>query len=259
MAILRLNYIQRHGKGKGGKTKVWQGGKHASTRAAIRAAGYYRFREGPDLERRSWYDAESQRTHEEVIQELKEHAHEYDYVYRTMMSTRDVPLSIDDYRQVAAAHFERVYILEHRNTDHPHAHVIGLRNRVVKDEEREEMYKKIRELEQQRELGREQGRDQDLEREQGRGAVAQFDELLEATRYFQRAGPMTELEQIVQGFGRDQLQHEREHDFFVELEQYAPSVRQDGPQPGMEVQQEQKQETSREQSRSHGPELELGF
>ena len=86
MAILRLEWTPR---AKG------------AVKSAGKSAKYYTFREGDDQAARIWY-ARDGRTLEyaEARERIRTNARTHGYTYHVMVSTKDSPLQIIDYRQV---------------------------------------------------------------------------------------------------------------------------------------------------------------
>jgi hypothetical protein len=67
-----------------------------------------------------------------------------------MVSTKDSPLKIEDYRQVMETLGEKwldYCFVEHRNTDYPHAHILAWSKSQVNQAERKRMYEHVKELE----------------------------------------------------------------------------------------------------------------
>jgi hypothetical protein len=215
MAILKINYVQRHGKTKG-TGKAWSGGKLASTRAGMRAANYYRFRDGDerDQQQRSWRDKDGNEiSHADVLKAIEENAVQHDYLYRCIVSTKDAALTPDDYRTVLDGHFTAYYVIEHHNTDHPHAHVIGLRDRVIKDDERKEIYNTIKDREREREQERARG----IEHEPRGTELTTFDNALAAATMYERAGIEGELKHLADLINMPESEPDR--DFYAELDE----------------------------------------
>lgn len=144
MAITSGNYVCRKKGAKG---------------AMLRAAKYYTFRDGPDLRSRQWYSRDAALSYDELRQEVAEHAQTYGYSYRLVLSTKEARVSIDDYRATLGERFDHYYLIEHDNTDHPHAHVIGFTKKMLKGQEFSAMRERLAERECAAELGRAAQRD----------------------------------------------------------------------------------------------------
>jgi hypothetical protein len=157
MAIVKANYITR------GKTAA------KALKQARQAASYYGFRKGPDRAGRIWH-AEDRRTllHADVSVQIAAGATDYPYTYRLVLSTSDVDIGAEGYHQVLAGHFEHYYFVEHHNTNYPHAHVIGFRQRLVRKGELQAIRGKLVEVEQAREQQLQQERDIGLDTHGGR-------------------------------------------------------------------------------------------
>src|SRR5918997_1782418 len=129
MAVVKVNYLTR------GKT-------------VQQAAKYYTFRDGPDLAQRVWHTSDGRvALYDEVQAEIAAGVAAYAYTYRVVLSTQGVDLGPAGYHQALAGQFERYYFIEHHNTDHPHAHVIGFRNGRVRKAELQAMRTTVRTLE----------------------------------------------------------------------------------------------------------------
>ncbi|GAC1646604.1 MAG: hypothetical protein NVS4B2_35840 [Chloroflexota bacterium] len=79
------------------------------------------------------------------------------YTYRIVLSTRDAPLKNADYREALGGRFDRWYITQHHEGEHPHAHVIAFTNQRLNTTDlrgmREELL--VRERDREREWERE--------------------------------------------------------------------------------------------------------
>src|SRR5918997_6195280 len=132
MAVVKVNYLTR------GKT-------------VQQAAKYYTFRDGPDLAQRVWHTSDGRvALYDEVQAEIAAGMAAYAYTYRVVLSTQGVDLGPAGYHQVLAGQFERYYFIEHHNTDHPHAHVIGFRTRRLRSADLQAMRTQVRKLERAR-------------------------------------------------------------------------------------------------------------
>ena len=132
MAVVKLNYVPR------GTT-------------VQRAAQYYTFRDGPDRAQRLWHTSDGRvALYDEVQAEIAAGVETATYTYRVVLSTDAVDLGPAGYHQVLAGRFERYYFIEHHNTDHPHAHVIGFRTRRLRSAELQAMRTRARQLERAR-------------------------------------------------------------------------------------------------------------
>jgi hypothetical protein len=120
MAIANGNYVCRAKGAKG---------------AMLKAAKYYTFHEGPDQRSRQWYSKDVALSYDELAERVKEHTQSYGYSYRIVLSTKDARVSIDDYRATLGDRFAEYYLIEHDNTDHPHAHVIVFTKKKLKGQE----------------------------------------------------------------------------------------------------------------------------
>lgn len=145
MAILRLEWTPR---AKG------------AVKSAGKSAKYYTFRDGDDQAARIWY-ARDGRTLEytEAREMIRTNARAHGYTYRVMVSTKDSPLKIKDYRQVMDTLAEKwldYCLVEHRNTDYPHAHILAWSKSLVNQAERKRIYQHIKVWEQQRDHERHQ-------------------------------------------------------------------------------------------------------
>jgi hypothetical protein len=115
---------------------------------------YYSYREGADLAQRRWYDRDGRALDFDVAKaEIRERASTYGYTYRIVLSTKDAELGPDEYRQVLAEQFPEYYLVEHRNTEYPHAHVLAFSKTQMKKDELFAMRGRLLEREQARELG----------------------------------------------------------------------------------------------------------
>lgn len=138
MAITNGNYVCR---------------KQGAKKAMLRAAKYYTFRDGPDLRSRQWYSkGDRSLSYDELRAEVEEHAQTYGYSYRLVLSTKAARVAIDDYRATLGERFEEYYLIEHDNTDHPHAHVIGFTKKMIKRQEFSAMRERLAERERAAEL-----------------------------------------------------------------------------------------------------------
>ncbi len=153
MAILKLEFTPR---AKG------------AVKSAGKSAKYYTFREGDDRAGRIWRARDGRNLEYDEARELVRHnARTHGYTYRVMISTKDSPLKIEDYRQVMETLGEKwldYCFVEHRNTDYPHAHILAWSKSQVNQAERKRMYERVKELEQQRDRERQQRVDQVQER-----------------------------------------------------------------------------------------------
>lgn len=146
MAIANGNYVCRKKGAKG---------------AMLKAAKYYTFREGPDLRSRQWYSKDDRAlSYDELRQEVAEHAQTFGYSYRIVLSTKEARVSIDDYRATLGERFDHFYLIEHDNTDHPHAHVIAFTKKLLKGQEFGAMRERLAERERAAELEQAAQRDQ---------------------------------------------------------------------------------------------------
>ncbi len=157
MAIIKASY-QTRAKG---------------TKGVMDSHRYYSYREGPDLAQRQWYDRDGRALDfDQVREEMRERAQHYGYTYRITLSTAEAELSPDDYRTVLGEQFPEYYLIEHANTEHPHAHVMAFGKQTVKRDELASMRERLSEREQirEQELVREQARlrEQEVAREQAR-------------------------------------------------------------------------------------------
>src|SRR3712207_3428948 len=129
MAVVKLNYLTR------GTT-------------VQRAAQYYTFRDGPDRAQRVWHTSDGRvALYDDVRAEIAAGVETSAYTYRVVLSAHGVDLGPAGYHQALAGQFERYYFIEHHNTDHPHAHVIGFRNERVRTAELQAMRSTVRKLE----------------------------------------------------------------------------------------------------------------
>ncbi len=132
MAVVKVNYL---GQGT----------------TARRAAQYYTFRDGPDRAQRVWHTSDGRvALYDEVQAEIAAGVETAAYTYRVVLSTEAVDLGPAGYHQVLAGRFERYYFIEHHNTDHPHAHVIGFRNERLRKAELQVLRNTVRQLERAR-------------------------------------------------------------------------------------------------------------
>lgn len=135
MAIVKANYVPRK----------------RAVKAAGRAANYYTFREGRDQAQRVWYDKDGQTMpYADVRSAIREQARTWGYTYRVILSTKEADLPPEDYRAVLGAQFADYYFIQHHNTDHPHAHVIGFTKTRMKRPELKAMLARLQEVEQAR-------------------------------------------------------------------------------------------------------------
>jgi hypothetical protein len=157
MAIIKASY-QTRAKG---------------TKGVMDSHRYYSYREGPDLAQRQWYDRDGRALDFDTArEEMRERAEHYGYTYRITLSTAEADLSPDDYRTVLGEQFPEYYLIEHANTEHPHAHVVAFGKQTVKRDELASMRVRLSEREQirEQERAREQARlrEQEVAREQAR-------------------------------------------------------------------------------------------
>jgi hypothetical protein len=127
---------------------------------------YYSYREGTDLAQCQWYDRDGRALDFDAArEEIRERAQHYGYTYRVILSTEQVELSPNDYRAALADQFLDYYFVLHRNTEHPHAHVVAFDKKTVPRDELEAMRERLGEREQVREQERahEQARQQEQE------------------------------------------------------------------------------------------------
>jgi len=93
---------------------------------------YYSYRQGPDLAERQWYSQDGRALDfEGAREEIRDRAQHYGYTYRITLSTKEVALAPDDYRAVLGDQFQDYYFVPHRNTEHPHVHVVAFGKKVV--------------------------------------------------------------------------------------------------------------------------------
>jgi hypothetical protein len=88
--------------------------------------------------------------YDEARELVRNNARTHGYTYRVMVSTKDSPLKIEDYRQVMETLGEKwldYCFVEHRNTDYPHAHILAWSKSQVNQAERKRMYERVKELE----------------------------------------------------------------------------------------------------------------
>jgi hypothetical protein len=151
------------------------------------SARYYTYRAGLDRDVRQWYDQDGRELSYAAVQQgIRTHAQAYTYSFRVVVSPGLEGVSREVYRSYVAGLFEHCYWIEHGNTAHEHAHVIGFRNtRIPKqllNEKRQELTLQVahevalrqerqRQLAQHMEqhLERQRRREQHLERERGHG------------------------------------------------------------------------------------------
>ncbi|MBA3946595.1 MAG: hypothetical protein H0X37_18775 [Herpetosiphonaceae bacterium] len=141
------------------------------TKGVMDSYRYYSYREGPDLAQRQWYDRDGRALDfDEAKEEIRERAEHYGYTYRVILSTEQARLAPDDYRAVLGQQFPEYYLIEHANTEHPHAHVMAFNKKTVPRDELEAMRERLGEREQVREQERakEQVRRQEQEQERVR-------------------------------------------------------------------------------------------
>jgi len=160
MAILKNNHVAR---GKG------------AARSAGLSAKYYTFRSGNDQAGRLWR-AKDGRTisYGEARDAIRVNAQTHGFTYRLMISTKETPLTMDDYRDVMNTLGETwidYYFIEHRNTEHPHAHVLAWRKTAMSGKEASAMRSSLAEREQRRD----QERVQRVAREQAQQVARQRD------------------------------------------------------------------------------------
>ncbi len=147
-----------------------------STTGAVRqAAKYYTYRAGSDLEAagRTWATSDGRigLRLEDVRHELREHAVESRQAYIFVLSTKQAALGVDDYRATLDGHYDHYYLIEHHNTDHPHCHGIGFREKQFKKAELRTMYDQLGE----RERSVERARNDQRERMVGRDVTDHAD------------------------------------------------------------------------------------
>lgn len=160
MAILKNNHVPR---------------SKGAVKAAGKSAKYYTFREGDDRAGRIWRAKDGRNLdYAEARDIIREHAKTHGYTYRLMISTKDTPLTMDDYRDVMNTLGETwidYCFIEHRNTEHPHAHVLAWRKTAMSGKEATAMRGQLAEREQQRDHEREQR----VAREQAQQVARQHD------------------------------------------------------------------------------------
>jgi hypothetical protein len=140
------------------------------------SARYYTHRAGADRDTRQWYDQDGQAlSYEAVKAGIRTHAQAYTYSFRVVVSPGLEGLSRDVYRSYVSGLFEHCYWIEHGNTQHEHAHVIGFRNtRIPKQQLMAKQQQLTLQVEQERALRLEHQRElaqhmeQHLERQRRR-------------------------------------------------------------------------------------------
>ncbi|MBA3948216.1 MAG: hypothetical protein H0X37_27150 [Herpetosiphonaceae bacterium] len=159
-----------------------------STTGAVRqAAKYYTYRTGSDLEAggRTWAtgDGRTGLSLDDVRHELREHATTSRQAYIFVLSTKQAALGVDDYRATLDGHYDHYYLIEHHNTDHPHCHGIGFRDKQFKKAELRTIYDELG----ARERSVERARDRQPERRAERDVPDQTDRQPSAEQQTHRA------------------------------------------------------------------------
>lgn len=117
VAVVKANYVRQ-------SKRAWQ--------AVKRSLKYYAFRPGPDLAQRRWYGQDgSGMSYYDARDTLRDLAANHRYTYRIVLSTRDAPLTTEDYRAVLGEQFDGYVFVAHDNTDYPHAHVLACRDKKL--------------------------------------------------------------------------------------------------------------------------------
>ncbi len=150
MAIVKANFRTRAKATKAG--------------GVARSVAYYTFRGQPERPRTWETDDGRELRYNATRREVMAQAHASTYTYRIVLSTRDAPLENADYRTVLGERFDRWYITQHHEGEHPHAHVIAFTNQRLNTADLRGMRQEL--------LAREQDRERDWERERAheRGA-----------------------------------------------------------------------------------------
>jgi len=135
------------------------------TKGVMDSYRYYSYREGPDLAQRQWYDRDGRALDfAQAKEEIRERAQHYGYTYRVILSTEQARLAPDAYRAVLADQFPEYYLIEHANTEHPHAHVVAFGKKTVPRDALEAMRQRLSEREQERAQEQGQVREQQVVR-----------------------------------------------------------------------------------------------
>lgn len=146
MAIVKANFRTRE--------------KATKASGVARSVAYYTFR-GRSEQPRTWESDDGRELrYNATRREVMAQAREATYTYRIVLSTRDAPLENADYRAVLGERFDRWYITQHHEGEHPHAHVIAFTNQRLNTADLRGMRQEL--------LAREQDRSRSWEREQGR-------------------------------------------------------------------------------------------
>lgn len=121
------------------------------------SARYYTYRPGVDRDTRQWHDQDGQALSYEAVREgIRTHAQTHTYSFRVVVSPGLEGIDRDVYRSYIAGMFEHAYFVEHHNTAHEHAHVIGFRDtRIPKQQLIEKQQELTRMVEQEHALRQE--------------------------------------------------------------------------------------------------------
>lgn len=126
-----------------------------------RSVAYYTFRGQPG-EARTWQASDGRELgYAAARREVTAQAREATYTYRIVLSTKEVPLEREDYREALGDRFDAYYVTRHHEGEHPHAHAIAFTGRRLDRRELQEMRGRL--------LDREQARERERDRERGRG------------------------------------------------------------------------------------------
>lgn len=152
MAIVKANYIRQ-------SKRSWQ--------AVKRSLKYYTFRPGPDLAERRWYGQDgSGMSYYDARDALHDQVTRHRYTYRIVLSTKDAPLTPDEYRDVLGDQFDGYVFVSHDNTDYPHAHVLACRDKKLSRKELTALRAQLAERERARALEHDQHKGKEVTPEQ---------------------------------------------------------------------------------------------
>jgi len=159
MAQLSKLRFHRKADWKSGKAK----GKHLTS-----GMKYYTWRGRGKDQGRAWGTGDGRTlTYWQARDEILDAKNQAGYTYTFVCGTKAEALDVDEYRDVLRERFDRVYFVCHYDQGegedrHPHAHVIGFRERYMGTDELNATRERIAELEAARERERQRGQDRGL-------------------------------------------------------------------------------------------------
>lgn len=154
------------------KRADWTSGK-VRGKALTGGLKYYTWRGREQDDGRRWETGDGRTlTYWQARDEIVGHSRESGYTYTFVCGTKTAELSAEEYRAALNERFDRVYFVRHHDQGegedrHPHAHVVGFRERFMPVGEINGTRERLAELE--AEAARRREREQEADRGRGLG------------------------------------------------------------------------------------------